>query len=131
MWHMTHDMWHATCDTWHVTCDTWNMTGGGRWTFSQNFSFPFLTVWEWRYFEDFEEKGDSPNQSVSESMNDKGVCRTAPATPGLLITLYGCSEIKKLKLTQKLHKQIMKKGSNTRVFWNSVPIGFNMIFLQI
>ena len=31
-------MRYWTGDTWHVTCDTWHMTGGGRWTFSQNFS---------------------------------------------------------------------------------------------
>ena len=31
-------------------------------------------------FEDFEEK----DHSISESVNDGDVCRTAPATPGLL-----------------------------------------------
>ena len=31
-------------------------------------------------FEDLEEKGEV----ISQSMNEKGVCRTAPATPGLL-----------------------------------------------
>ena len=34
-------------------------------------------------FEDLEEKDDSINQSIT----DGGVCRTAPATPGLLNTL--------------------------------------------
>ena len=38
-----------TYDTWHVTCDTWHQTGGGRWTFVQNFSSLPLTVWEWRF----------------------------------------------------------------------------------
>ena len=33
---------------------------------------------------DLEEKGDS----VSQLMNDEGVCRTAPAKPGLLIRVY-------------------------------------------
>ena len=73
MWHMTCDKWHGTPDMWKVTCDMW-------WTFSKNVSSLALMVWEWRRFEDSEEKADSVNQS----MNDKGVCRTAPATPGLL-----------------------------------------------
>ena len=37
-------------------------------------------VWDWRCLEDLEEKGDSLNQSIS----NRGACRTAPATPGLL-----------------------------------------------
>ena len=59
--------------------DTFHMTCGGKWTFSENFSFPALTVWEWMYFKDLEE-----TKSVSESMNDNGVCWTAPAILGLL-----------------------------------------------
>ena len=35
------------------------------------------------YVEDLEEKDDL----VNELMNDKGVCKTAPATPGLLKTI--------------------------------------------
>ena len=53
-------------DRWHVTC-------GVGWTFSQNFSSLALTVcvkWcdetIWR-------------KRITQSMNDKGVCRTAPA----------------------------------------------------
>ena len=37
----------------------------------------------------FREKGDSLNQS----MNDKGVCGTAPATPGLFITRPGVAGV--------------------------------------
>ena len=33
-----------------------------------------------------EEKDDSLNQSINQSLNHKAVCRTAPATPGLFIT---------------------------------------------
>ena len=79
MWHQTHDTWHMTPDTWYLTCDTWHVTHGGRWTFSQNFSSLSLMVWDTQCLED--SKG-SPNESV----NDKGVCRTAPATAGLLNT---------------------------------------------
>ena len=31
-----------------------------------------------------EEKGQSLNQSINQAMSNEGVCRTAPATPGLL-----------------------------------------------
>ena len=33
------------------------------------------------YLEDWEEKADG----LTELINDEGVCRTAPATPGMLI----------------------------------------------
>ena len=61
----------------------WHMTGGGIWTFSQKFKLPSsyalgVKVF-WRYFH----KG-----RVTESMNHKGVCRTALTTPGLLFTRY-------------------------------------------
>ena len=39
-------------------------------------------VWDLWCIEDLEEKDDS----ISDLMNDGGDCRTAPATPGLLIT---------------------------------------------
>ena len=39
-----------------------------------------LIVWNLWLFEDLEEK----DESISELINDGGVCRTAPATPGLL-----------------------------------------------
>ena len=75
------DTWHVTCDMWYVTRDMWHVTGEGRWTFSQSFSSLALTTLEWRFVEYLEEKADSlPFKSVS----DKGVCRTAPATQGLL-----------------------------------------------
>ena len=71
----------VTTDPFHGNqCDMWHMTGGGRWTFSQNFSSLALTVWEWRCSEDISTKDDW----LSYLMNDEGVCRTAPATPGLL-----------------------------------------------
>ena len=81
MWHGTRDTWHVTCDTWHVTRDTWHVWGG--WTFSQNFSFLALTVCDFWYYEDLEEKADLINQWIS----NEAVCRTAPATPGLSIRL--------------------------------------------
>ena len=74
MWHVIHDMWHMPCDTWHMTC-------GGRQTFSQNFSSLALTVSEWRFVEDILRMDDSLTYSIS----DKAVYRTAQATPGLLI----------------------------------------------
>ena len=80
-WHVTPDMWHLTHDMWLVT-----VTHGGRWKFSQNVSFldllivrlwhAVLKIWRKRITE-----------SIKESMNDKRVFRTVPATLGLLITI--------------------------------------------
>ena len=55
------------------------MTEGGGWTFSQNFSSLALTVLDLWFLEDLEEK----DESVTELMSDKAVCRTL----GLLIIL--------------------------------------------
>ena len=78
---MTREMLHVTQDTWNVTCDTWHLTGGGRWTFYQNFSSLAPTVWEWRCSEDFQYF-----QWMNEWTNEwKGVYITAPATLGLVI----------------------------------------------
>ena len=56
------------------------MTHGGNSAFFQNFSSPALTAWDRQYREDSEQKDHSNN----ESMNEEGVYRTAPATPGLI-----------------------------------------------
>ena len=64
-----------------MTCDTGNVTHDGGWKFSKNFSSLALTVWDKWCFEDWEEKDDFKSTQL---MSDKGVCRTAPATPGLL-----------------------------------------------
>ena len=72
---MTCDMWHGICDT-----DTLHVTCLGGWAFSQNFSSLALTICDLWYYEDLQEK----DGSVTESINDEAVYRTAPATPGLL-----------------------------------------------
>ena len=69
---------------WYVTSDMWDMEGGEHWTLNTEQSLQIVkslahTVWEWRCLEDFLTKG-----SPTEWMNDKGVCRTALAAPGLL-----------------------------------------------
>ena len=84
-WHVTHDTWHMTCDTWHMTPDMWPMTGGKRWTFFQNFSCLALTVWEWRYSENISIKDQLLHWLINQLFNDKGVCSTAPVTPGFSV----------------------------------------------
>ena len=79
MWHLTGDTWHVTPDMWHVTRGMWHLTHGGGLTFSPNFISLALTVWDFWYLEDLEEK--------DWLLNYEAVCRTAPATPGLLITI--------------------------------------------
>ena len=83
MWLVTCDTLQVTRDTWRITCGTWHMTHSGGWTVPQNFSSWALPVWDWQRLEDIWTKG-SLNQSVNQSMKDRGDCRTAPAPPGLL-----------------------------------------------
>ena len=77
-WHVTGDTQPMTPERWHMTGDKWHMTHGVGWTFSKNTSSLALTVLELWCFEDLEEK--------DQLTNDEGVCRTARATPGLLIS---------------------------------------------
>ena len=64
---MTHDTWHMTCDKCHVTHDRWGEVN-------------FVSKFQWRCSEDISTKDDL----LTKSMSNKGVCRTALATPGLL-----------------------------------------------
>ena len=74
---MTCDMWHVTRDMWHATCDRWHVVGGEH---SLKFQLPrssslwFMIFWR-----------VGGKDSLSDWMSDKADCRTAPATPGLLI----------------------------------------------
>ena len=97
MWHLTCDTWHLTCDTWHLTPEIWHLTPDmwhmtydmchvthrGWWTLCQNFRSLALMVWVWRCLQYSEQKDDQLNQ-LMQWISDKGVCRTAPAKPGLL-----------------------------------------------
>ena len=76
-------MWHMTRDMGHVTCDTWHMTHIVEWTFSPNVSAVALPVWDWECLEDILTKG-----WVNQWVSDGGDCRTALATPGLLIMTH-------------------------------------------
>ena len=58
-----------------MICDIWHMAWGV-------FSFLAVKVWERQCFKDWEEMEDLD----TEWINYKGVCRTAPATPGLFFT---------------------------------------------
>ena len=93
-WHLTRDTCHLTHDTWQVTCDTGHMTHGGRWIFSQNFSSPALTVWDWQFLEDSERK----DHSNHESMNH---------TPGLLNMFGLYHESKNFQITKPISYQLL------------------------
>ena len=56
-----------------------------RVNFLLKFSLPSSTVRDLLCLEGWEEKDPSMYQSI----NDKGVCRTAPATPGVLNIMHG------------------------------------------
>ena len=76
------DIGHPIPDMRHMTYITWHTGGGEHCVKIQVPSFNGLryTVF-WRYFQ----KG-SLTELINQLMNDKGVCRTASATPSLLIT---------------------------------------------
>ena len=57
-------------------------------------------------------------------MNDKGDCRTAPATPGLLINIF---------LNQYIdHNSLYKQAATKKVFENYLFVGFvsNLLALK-
>ena len=55
-------MWHMTRDMWHLTFDKWQVDG-----VEHSLKIPLAhTVWEWRCFEDFEEKDQSPNELITK-----------------------------------------------------------------
>ena len=68
---MTHDKWHMTCDIGHMTCDTWLLMWGEHSLKISKFQLTsFNGLWFimfWRF---------------------EAVCRTAPATPGLLNNVF-------------------------------------------
>ena len=114
---MTCEMWHVTCDTEQVTHEKWQVWG--RWTFSQNFSFIALTVWEWRCFEELRKR---MIQLVNEWINVKGVCRTAPATQSLLINRPGAvsetpSSLRELNWVNKFVVTISSKHLHSQALW--------------
>ena len=79
MRHMTCDMWHLTCDTWHLTCDMlWGVNILSKCQFPSTYSLWFMIFWSFL--------GKAwLTKSMNQSISDKGVCRKALATPGLLI----------------------------------------------
>ena len=82
MWHMTCDMRHVTCVMWHMTCDIWHMACD-MW----NISSLALTVFWWLGGKGW----------LNESLHNEGVCRTAPATPGLLMRFLPQKELSAMK----------------------------------
>ena len=72
MWQVTRDTWHMTHDTWHVTHDSFQLPSSSGLGLTV-FGIYFHTAWV--------------TELINEWMNNGGDCRTAPATPGLLIIL--------------------------------------------
>ena len=75
-------MQHMLCDTWHLTCDMWHVVGVNILSKSQ---LPSSYGLGGKVIQRSGGKG-WPTELSNEWMSDEGVCRTAPATPGLLIT---------------------------------------------
>ena len=93
MGQMTRDMWHMTHDIWHLTHDR----GGGEVNLLSKYQLPSSYGLGGKVFWIFGGK-DWHTQLI----NDVGVCRTAPATLGLLKkdTIWRLSSLKKGRTTQ-------------------------------
>ena len=82
-WHLTRDTWHVTPDTWHVTCDTWwGVNILSKFQLPSSNGLGFMISWR------LGGKGSWLNEWINELIKDEAVCRTVPATPGVLIILY-------------------------------------------
>ena len=91
-----------------MTCNAWHVTHGGGWTFSQNFSFSALMLWDRQCLEDSELKGDPMNELMNDWMNDEGAYRTAPATWCLIIGKKIAKGSKERKKRNKKRKSFCK-----------------------
>ena len=74
-WHVTHDTWHMTGDMWHITHDRWGE--------------PSLILL-------FDSEGVLIilRKRMTCCINYGGVCRAAPATPTLLVSMKAHKETK-------------------------------------
>ena len=89
IWNMTSDTWHVTYNRWHMTCDTWKV---GEVDLLSKFQLPSFYGLGVKVFWRYVHKGSLTDWLNSFIMNDKGVCRTAPATQGLLnISIKRCT----------------------------------------
>ena len=77
MWQVTRDRWHMTGDSWYMTRDMWHMTHVNilsKFQLSRSNGLGFMKLWI-----------SGGKGWLTQIINDEAVCRTAPATPGLLI----------------------------------------------
>ena len=117
MWQVTHEMLHVTHHTSHITHDTWwwvNILS--KFQIPSSYGLGLMMFWR------FGGKGWL-NQWTNEWISDKGVCRTAPATPGLLISLEGPLQPWKLKEIHIYVNLLFKKNKEcgefifSKFFW--------------
>ena len=78
MWHLTRDTRHVTPDMWHMICDMWHIVEGEN-------SLKILAPQFLQFGIDSVLKilNKRMNEWIDKWINDKGIYRTAPATPGL------------------------------------------------
>ena len=76
MWLVTCNTWHVTNDMWHVTCDILHMEEGEH--SPKLLGLGLGVKLYWRFWGKW-----YVTEWLNELISDKGVCRAAPATPGL------------------------------------------------
>ena len=91
-WHVTRDIWHLTRDMQHVTCDMlWGVNILSKFQLPSSSGFWFMIL-------------------VIEWLSNEVHCRTAPGTPGLLIT-------KRLQMWLNNRQCRHKEGRKFSIFW--------------
>ena len=108
------DTWHMTSDTWHVTCDEcWGLNILSKFQLPSSYGLGETEFW--RYF----------NERITEWLNqwisDKGVCRSAPATPGMLKILYTRDHLTAhcVRIVASVPKNLEESLENVKIlaFW--------------
>ena len=92
MWYVTHAMSHMV----------------GWWKFSHNFSSQALTVWDRQCLEDSEQKDDINHDRLNQSVNDKGVYRTALATL-VMVNILKAALVTLVQFFLNLNYNVVKK----------------------
>ena len=74
--HVTRDMWHMTRDMWHGACDMlWWVNILSKFQLPSSYGLWYMIFWR-----------SVGKGSLTDWLNHGGDCRTAPYTPGMLIT---------------------------------------------
>ena len=114
---MTCDTWHETrdtCDTWHMRHETWHILS--KCQLPSSYCLVFMIFWR------FVRKGWL-TEWMNGWMNNKAVCRAAPATPGLVnMTQHYNTKIQCPNFT--IRQYITHSTKLYKLLWNILHIRY-------